>query len=660
MAKNPRTRDKAAQQMLDKAACEGVETAWDRFDSQEPQCGFGKMGICCRICTMGPCRIDPFSKEHQRGVCGADADTIAARNLVRMIAAGTSAHSDHGRDVAHTMVIAARGAAEGYQVLDTVKLFALAKELGIKTEGRPVPDVALDVGEKCYAQFSQQEGNIVFTKRAPKKQQENWQKHGIVPRGVDREVVELMHRTNMGVDCDYKNIILGGMRTSLADGWGGSMVATELQDVLFGSPKPLRSAVSLGVLKKDEVNIVVHGHEPILSELIVRASRDKEMKELLNSAGAKGITVGGICCTANEILMRQGCPVVGNFLCQELAILTGAVDLMLVDVQCIMPGLAKLTGCFHTLMLTTSPKAKLPGVEHMEFHEEHGYSIAKEIVKKAVERFKMRKQDKVMIPDEKVDLIAGFTAENVNVFLGGKYRATYRPLNDAIMAGRVRGVAAVVGCNNPKVCQDDGHYQLVKELLKNDVLVLETGCAAIACAKEGMLQPDVIYKDYVGAGLRETCEAVGIPPVLHFGSCVDISRLLMAATNVVNEGGVGEDISELPLAAAAPEWMSEKAVAIGFYAIASGIYTVLGIPLPVLGSKNLTKFLTQDLEEYVGGKFAFESDPFKAAGLMIEHMNKKRELLKLKPMMYPPVGEGQVKSSTGKSGDKPEKEKVMV
>ena len=442
-----------------------------------------------------------------------------------------------------------------------------------------------------------------------------------------------MHRTHIGVDNDYENLIQQGMRASLSDGWGGSMIATDLQDILFGSPTPVRSVSNLGVLKEDEVNIIVHGHEPTLSDVIVTASQDKELLELAKSYGAKGINLAGICCTANEILMRRGIPIAGNFLQQELAIITGAVEVFITDVQCVMPSLGKIAGCFHTKVVSTSPKAKFPGVEHIEFSEEEALPIAKKIVRLAIENYKNRKKGLVNIPKEKMELIAGFTSEYVFKMLGGKYRATYRPLNDAIISGRLRGAVGIVGCNNPKVKHDWAHIELTKELIKNDVLVVTTGCSAIASAKAGLLLPEAAKK-YAGKGLQEICEAVGCPPVLHMGSCVDISRILTTLCNVITEGGLGEDISDLPVAAAAPEWMSEKAVSIGFYAVVSGIYTVLGLPLPVMGGKNLTEYLTNDIENTVGGKFAFEPDPLKAAKLIIEHLNKKRELLKLKPMMY--------------------------
>ena len=628
-----RSVDPASQKMLKRAKEEDIMTAWDRFEAMQPQCGFGKLGICCRICNMGPCRIDPFAEEEQTGVCGASADTIVARNFIRMIAGGAAAHSDHGRDITHALLLASQGKADAYTMKDEVKLKALAREYEIKVEGREKKEIAQELAEKVFAEFGRQHGELKMPLRAPEKRVKIWRELGIMPRGVDREIVETMHRTSMGVDNDYKNILMHGFRTALSDGWGGSMIATDFSDVLFHTPHPLLAKSNLGTLSLDEVNVVVHGHEPTLSDVVVDAARDPEMVKLAKEKGAKGINLTGMCCTANEILMRHGIPVAGNFLQQELAILTGAVDLMMVDVQCIMPALSSVASAFHTKLVTTSPKNKAPGVTHIEFKEEKAYQIAKEILKMAIENFPNRNGHGIQIPEENQDLVAGFTAENIYNFLGGTYRATYRPLNDAIIQGRLRGLAGVVGCNNPNIRHNFGHIEMAKELIKNDVLVAVTGCSAVADAEAGLLQPEAAF-EYAGKGLQEICETVGIPPILHVGSCVDNSRILVALSNVVEEGGLGEDISDLPVAGAAPEWMSEKAVSIASYFIASGVFTVLGTPFPILGSKNVTNFLCSEVENIFGGKFAFEVDPIKAAHLMIDHIDKKRQALKLKPMMY--------------------------
>ncbi|MFH1911864.1 MAG: anaerobic carbon-monoxide dehydrogenase catalytic subunit [Pseudomonadota bacterium] len=633
--KRKRTVDPAAQKVLDRTDAEGIETAYDRHDEQEPRCGFGELGICCRICDLGPCRISPFSTGPKRGICGATAATIAARHLIRQVAAGAAAHSDHGHDIVNTLMHTAKGTAQGYVIKSPERLYELAKEWGVSTEKKSVEEIAREMADLALKEFNNQEGEISYpTLRAPKATVDRWRRLGILPVGIEHEIVETLHRTHVGVDADYKNLIMHGLRTAMGDGWAGSMLATDFSDVLFGTPEPVRSQVNLGVLKKDEVNIVVHGHEPTLSEMVVAASRDPELIKLAKKKGAKGIMVGGICCTANEILMRQGAPVVGNFLHQELAVATGAVDVMLVDVQCIMPALVEHAQCFHTKVITTSKKAKIPGATHIQFDEHTAYDTAKEIVKIAVENFPNR--GPVNIPKEKTDLVAGFTVRNTFTHLGGRYRATFRPLNDAIISGRLRGVAAVIGCNNVRKTQDESHLAMVRELIAHDVLVVMTGCAAQSCAKVGLLQPEAAAK-WAGRGLQEICEAVGIPPVLHLGSCVDNSRVLVALCEMIREGGLGQELADLPVAGAAPEAMSEKAVVIGFYCVASGVYVNYSPAMRILGSSELTKFLTEDIEELTGGKFSFEGDPVKAARLMIAHIDKKREALKLRPMMYAPV-----------------------
>jgi carbon-monoxide dehydrogenase catalytic subunit len=505
------------------------------------------------------------------------------------------------------------GKAPSYGIKDQEKLDRLMKEYGV--------DSPALLAAAILNEFGKQDGPIQFTRRVPPQRLDLWKKLGIDPRGVDREIVECLHRTHMGVDNDYVNLILHGLRTSIADGWGGSMIATELQDVIFGTPKPLFSEANMGVLDPEKVNIIIHGHEPLLSEMIIAAALDPDMIDLARNEGAKGINLAGICCTANEALMRQGVPIAGNFLSQELIVATGAVEAMVVDVQCIMPALGTMAGCFHTKLISTSPKAKFPGATHMEFHEGTAGETAREIVRTAVKNFRNRDRSRVQIPDIKTRCMAGFSVEAIVSALGG----SLNPLIDAIKSGSIRGIGAVVGCNNPKITHDFGHISMVRELIKNDVLVLTTGCNAQACAKAGLLQPEAAEK--AGDGLKAVCQALGVPPVLHMGSCVDISRILVAAAALANALGV--DISDLPAAGAAPEWMSEKAVSIGAYVVSSGVFTVLGTVPPVLGSKAVAELLTSGAKDVVGACFAVEPDPVKAAILMIEHIDSQRRKLGL-------------------------------
>ncbi len=626
-----KSSDPASLEMIGKAEKEDISLAFNRVESTKP-CPIGSAGSCCRNCGMGPCRVPlpagktetPEDKKKRRGVCGATAETIAARNFARMIAGGAAAHSDHGRAVASLFIAAARGEAPGYEIKDEIKLRQLATEIGVAVESRSKKDIAIEVGQRLLADFGRQDGELTLIKRAPEKRQALWRKLNVTPRGIDREIVEIMHRTHAGVDQDYRNLLQQATRTALADGWGGSMIATELQDILFGTPVPVSGRINLGVLKKDAVNVVIHGHEPLLSEMLVAAAQQPELLALAKAKGAGGINLAGVCCTANEILMRHGVPLAGNFLQQELAIVTGAVDVMVVDVQCIMESLADIAGCFHTKLVTTSPKAKIPGAIHLEFDEHHAMESARKVLELAIENFPNRGSN-ICIPETQTELVAGFSHETINYILGGSFRASYHPLNDNIINGRIRGVAGVVGCNNARIEHNAAHIAMVKELIKNDVLVLQTGCSAMASAMAGLMVPEA--SQYAGAGLASVCEAVGIPPVLHLGSCVDNSRILTAATAIVEEGGLGDDISNLPAAGAAPEWMSEKAISIGHYFVASGIYTVFGVTWPTAGSRELTDYLFKDFEDMYGGMWAFEPDPVKAAHLMIKHIDEKRRAL---------------------------------
>jgi carbon-monoxide dehydrogenase catalytic subunit len=612
--------------MIEKAANEGVDVVYDRADKMKP-CPIGAAGQCCKHCMMGPCRLAGKDAEEKRGICGATLGVIASRNIARMIAAGTSCHGDHGRDIAFTLKAAAKGEAPGYEVKDVDKLHQVASWLNIPTEGKDKNELAIEVADTCINKmFAQQEGELPFISRAPIKRQQRWRELGIIPRGIDREIVETLNRTNIGMDQDVESMMLQGFRCALANGWGGSMVATELQDVLFGTPKPIRGRVNLGVLKEDEVNIVLHGHEPTLSEMIAATSIDPEILEYAKAAGANGVNLSGICCTANEVLMRHGIPSAGNFLQQELAIVTGAVEAMVVDVQCIMGSLPTVAQNYHTKIITTNSKAKITGADHIQFDEHNAIESAKNIIKLAIDNFKNRDKAKVKIPKvETHDMVVGFTDETITYMLGGTYRGSYRPLNDAIIEGRIRGVVGVVGCNNPKVPTDTIHTDLVRELIKNDVLVVVSGCSAITCAKDGLLVPEA--KELAGPGLSEICEAVGIPPVLHVGSCVDDTRILIACTHMVKEGGLGDDISDLPVAGVAPGWMSEKAMSIGHYTVGSGILTVFGVAFPVTGSQEMSDMMFNRYEELTGGKFVFEPDPIKMAEVCIEHIDKKRKAL---------------------------------
>lgn len=611
-----------AQKMIEKAGKDGVETVWDRFEQQTPACKFCEMGLTCKNCNMGPCRISmKEGGKMQRGVCGADGDVIVARNFGRFVAGGSAGHSDHGRDLVEVLEAIVEGNAPDYSIKDEAKLYAIAEELGIATSDRELMDVASDVTDACFDDFGSRKKEIGFINRAPEVRQELWRSLGVMPRGVDREIAEMMHRTHMGCDNDAVSTLLHSARTALSDGWGGSTIGTELSDIIFGSPRPRKSQVNLGVIKKEAVNLLVHGHNPVVSEMILAATQDPEMIAKAKAAGAEGINIGGLCCTGNELLSRQGIPMAGNHLMTELAIVTGAVEAVVVDYQCIMPSLVQTSACYHTKFITTADKARFTGATHISFKPATAAVQAREIIEMAIEAYKQRDQSRVEIPVEPVDAVAGFSNEALLEMLGG----SLEPLLDAIKSGAIRGVVAIVGCNNPKFQHDSQNVGLAKELIKRDILVLATGCITTAAGKAGLLVPE--GGEMAGEGLKALCAALDIPPVLHFGSCVDNSRVIQLCGIIAK--ALGTDISDLPVWGASPEWYSEKAVAIGLYCVASGIPVQIGTPPQITGSKLVTDMALQGLEDVFGAAFLVEPDFVKAAEIMDKRISEKRIALGL-------------------------------
>jgi carbon-monoxide dehydrogenase catalytic subunit len=613
----------STQQMIAKARRDGVELFFDRAEDVKP-CPIGADSACCKHCSMGPCRMNPSDPYRRVGVCGATVDTIVARNFGRMVAAGTAAHTDHGM----AMLDLFRGVIEGtvtdFEIKDHLKLSEVAESLDIETKDRSIKDIAKDVYHELEKTYTQVDGEIPLVKRVPKKTLETWRKEGIVPRGAMREIMEMMHRTAMGVDQDYENITKQISRTALADGWGGSMVSTDISDILFGTPSPVEVNVDMGVLQEDQVNIIVHGHEPILLEAMMISVAAPSIRKMATDAGAKGINLVGMCCSGLDVMSRHGIPHAGNFSSTEAALVTGAVDAMTVDIQCIKQDLHKVAGCYDTVFITTNYRAKIEGAEHVELDEHDPMKCTDEIVIKAISRFKNRSMP-IEIPQKTARGVHGFSHEYIKYMLGGSFRGGYEPLNDNIINGRIRGVAGVVGCTNPRSKQDFSHVELVKELIKNDILVVQTGCSQMALAKAGLTTPGAAAM--AGPGLAEVCETVGIPPVLGLGSCVDNSRILMAVSEMVHTGGLGESIAELPVAGCAPEWMSEKAIAIGQYFVASGVFTVFGHTFPITRETRFEKLLFEGLESRGFGKWGFADTPHEMARLMIEHIDKKRKEL---------------------------------
>lgn len=614
----------ATEKLLETGKKVGADAWQYRAAKQTPHCKFGEQGVCCRICAMGPCRITPKAP---RGICGCDVHGIVGRNYLKFTAGGAATHSDHGREICHTLYCAK---PEGpYKVKDPEKLIRIAKEWGVETEGKDIYDLAHEMAYLGMNEYGKVFGTQNFLKRAPRHTQEIWEREEIAPRAIDREVSCSLHMSHMGCSSLPEALIRQSLRAGLSDGWGGSMAGTEFSDVLFGTPKPIETEANLGVMVAENVNIVVHGHDPSLSEMICEYADDPEMIAYAKEMGAKGITVSGVCCTSNEVAMRRGIPMAGNFLQQENVVLTGACEAIVVDVQCIFPALGPLSKCFHTKFVTTSPIAQMPDAEYIRFNAETAGENAKAIVKMAIENFKNRKPELVHIPDMKQKATVGYSVEAIVKTLDGVANSqvdemgTTKPLLECITSGVIRGAVAMVGCNNPKVRPDTAHIDLMKKMIANDIIIIASGCSAQAAAKAGLMDKEA--KELCGAGLKRVCELADIPPVLHMGSCVDISRMMILAAELAKDSGL--NISQLPVVGCAPEWMSEKAVSIGNYVVATGIDTFLGVDPYVSGSDQIAQLLTEGVRDWVEAAYTVEKDIDKLGDAMIARIEEKRTAL---------------------------------
>ncbi|MCJ7806780.1 MAG: anaerobic carbon-monoxide dehydrogenase catalytic subunit [Clostridia bacterium] len=631
---NRRTIDPAALAVIDRNDRNGqVETAYDRYVKMQPQCNFGRTGVCCRICLQGPCRI---TKKSSKGICGAHGYTIVARNLIRAIAGGTGAHADHSRHMLYALMEVLEGKAPDYKVEDPEKLRRVASRLGIAIDGKDDNELLEAVLQQAISDFTKitpEPCKWLETTVVPERM-EKINACNIQPRSVHTTIAETMGQTHMGVDADPVNLIFQGLKTALCD-YICMHIGTDLSDILFGTPKPVTTEANFGVIDPEMVNIALHGHNPLLSEMIVRVARD--MKAEAEAAGAKGVKCMGICCTGNEVLMRQGVPVLTNFLSQELPIMTGAIDAMVVDVQCIMPGIQAVSECYHTRIITTMAHSKIPGAYHVDFSEEHAVEKAKEVINLAIEAYKERQGKGVDIPDVKHKVIAGFSMEALeDVLRAVNPDEPIKVVTDAVDSGQLRGVVLFAGCNNLRVLHDASGAYLIKEMAKNNVLIVATGCAAGTAAKLGLMNDEAVEK-YAGEGLKAFYKTLNdanqerlkgkLPLVFHMGSCVDNSRAYDFTTALARQWGV--DVPKVPFVASAPEAMSEKAISIGSWCVALGIPTHVGVVPEITGSALVDGIALKIAEDVYGGYFMWEEDPEKAAEKILGALDDRTWKLKI-------------------------------
>lgn len=595
-------------------------------------CNSGINGICCRQCLMGPCNTI-FGKRN--GICGADVDTVVARNLLMMVARGMAAHASHALHVASSLLKTAQNKTS-YTIKDPEKLMSIAKKIKVDTS-KSIENVAIQVASIAIQDILSDGSNIFATSYL------HTTSCGTDPRSIGRELLETGHETSFGTMADPISLVLHATRLGIAD-MTSLIIGTELQDVLFGTPRPVFSRIGFGVLDKNKVNVVIHGHVPLIAEKIIEISEDRELIDKARSFGATGINIVGCCCTGNEILMRHGIPLVGSSLQQELIILTGLIEAFIVDVQCIYPNIEIVAENFHTKIITTMNDARITNAEHIPFKEEYADKIAKRILNIAIENFPKRGKignkigNKIILSKkEPKELMGGFSTEIcIDILSRLNPDDPLKPLIDNIISGNIYGIVLFAGCLNPRVIAHESHATIAKELMKRNVLIIATGCAAEACAIAGLLTPEASQN--AGDNLKNVLNILGktagletsLPPVLFFGSCVDNSRAITLIMAIADRLGVS--IKDLPIAASAAECMTEKAIAIGIGAVGLGITVHIGVPLPTAGSPNVTALLTQkseELFELFGGRFIVETDPIKASQQLLEHISKARTALGL-------------------------------
>lgn len=627
----------AAAEMIDHLADAGVETVLDRLASQRPQCRFGLEGTCCRMCLWGPCRITARSP---RGVCGRDLSLVAMTTLLRSVAAGAAAQTMHAREMVLTLRAINRGEV-ALSVKGAGRLRELGNALSVSTPWMSAEDASERVADALLDDLSRMtEGRTRTLGFAPPERRRLWEKLGVTPRSAALEIVEAMHMTTLGACSDPDEVFRQVLRTSLAHVYTGLVPSSVLSDVLFGVPEPIVAEVNYGVLKPGHVNVLVHGHSAVMLEKVLEKIRSEEIQALAREKGAAGIVVGGMCCTGHESLARYGVPTVTGAMGQELVIGTGAIDAVVVDMQCVLPGMQHVAECFGTRIVTTCHSNRIPGAVHVPFDPERPQTLdedALRVARIAVEAYAERDRTKMHIPAHTTKVMVGFTRESVMKAFGSG-----RQLAGRLERGEIRGVVAMVGCTTPKIAFETGHTTIARELVRAGVLVLASGCASHALLNAGLCSTDAAAE--AAPGLRAACEEAGVPPVLTMGSCADNARIVQIFAQLAHEAY--EDLPGMPFVLSGPELANEKTMGQMMAVLAHGISTVVGfspqLPVPEtlpgtvdarepLSNPVAEFFSGRGLEELVGSRLFVQPEPAEAAKLIVEVLETKRDALGWSP-----------------------------
>nr|WP_314099988.1 anaerobic carbon-monoxide dehydrogenase catalytic subunit [uncultured Lachnoanaerobaculum sp.] len=614
------TPDPAVREMILRQNQLGFDTTFDRFDSQQPQCGFGMAGICCKICNMGPCKI---TSKSPKGVCGADADLIVARNLLRSAAAGAAQHGMHGREVILSLKWAAEGKLD-LPILGQQKIKDTAKAFGIKTERRSIKKIASELADILLEDMSRTvPGDYkIIEALGSEERKKVWKELDIIPISAYHEVFEAYHKTGVGTDGDWKSIMQQFLRCGLAFTYSGVVSTSIATDGLFGVGDRVTSKVNIGALKKGYVNIAVHGHLPTLVSEIVRVGQEEKFINLAKEAGAKGIRFYGICCSGLSAMYRYaGVIPLSNAVSAELVLGTGALDLWIADVQDVFPSIMEVAKCFRTTVVTTSESARLPGAERFEYDHHHSNigetrELAEKIVLRGIESFKDRQGIPVYIPPYEVDAEVGFSPEYVH-----KHYGSMKPLYEAVKEGKILGIVNIVGCNNPKVVYEKCVIDVANALLRNNILILTNGCASFPLMKMGYC--NVSGQEHAGESLKEFLG--DLPPVWHVGECIDNTKSSGIFAGVAGEAG--KPLYEMPFAFSSPEWSNEKGIdaALGFRLM--GINSYHCVEAQIHGSKNVIEFLKEGTKEMLGSVMVVDTNPDSLGEKIVADIIEKRKAL---------------------------------
>lgn len=631
------TPNTAAKQMLEKMESDGCETCFDRFERQQPQCGFGLRGLCCRMCQWGPCRI---SDKNPTGICGKSQSAVIIGNHLRALTAGLSAHARHAHEVYLTIQAAASGKAN-IKLRGLERLWDLAERLGIDAT-KTQEQAAREITDILLSDLSRMEAKpmALLTSYAPKERIEIWERLGVMPRSASYEVMEALHMTTLGGCSDWRALADQELRAALAYCYStlfGSSLATE---ILYGIPKPRVTTVNFGILKSDHINILMHGHSPVMVEKVLEKLNLPEIREQAERLGAAGIVVGGMCCTGDELLARYGIPTVTNIMGQELVLGTGAVDTLVVDMQCVLPSMQEVAACYGTRIITTCASNRIPGAVHIPFDPEKSERLdddALKLARMAVESYALRNRTRMRIPDTTTAAISGWSYESIVERFGGNDK-----IAKLLKEGRIKGIATVVGCNNPKVPYEYNHVTIAKKLVAGGILVTTTGCASHALLNAGLCSPAA--SDMASPELVEVCREFDIPPVFAVGGCVDNTRTLRLFIDVAEAAGY--PIYKMPYLFVGAEPGNEKTVGQGISFLLHGVSNISGFPGPVpvpiprkkedaasgdeleRGSNEIADlFAGEGMLGKVGAKVYTEPYPELAAQTARMHIRRKRQEL---------------------------------